>query len=150
MVVVESFDRMGRKASELLELVEAFLTDDVSVEALREGISTAGHAGRMILPFVAALSEAERVNIRERTRIGVEEAKRRGRIIGRPRVCTQDRAKLAAQMRADGRSLRQIASALKVSPTSVSRMLESIDGSRSSSQASLPLGDQKGTAERGP
>lgn len=127
VVVVEAFDRLGRRASELLDLCEEFLVAGIHVESMRDGISTAGGTARVLLPFIAALADAERNLIRERSRIGVEEARRKGKQIGRPRVVSLERARLAATLRADGRSYSEIAAALSVSPSSVKRMLRGLD-----------------------
>lgn len=121
-VVVDGLDRLARGAAELLTLCDELLRHGVAVEALAQGLNTEGH-GRLLLPFVAAIAECERQLIRERTLAGLEAARARGARPGRPRVRTAERAQAARSLRELGRSVRDIAAALGVSPTSVRRML---------------------------
>lgn len=121
-VVVDGLDRLARGAAELLTLCDELLRTGVSVEALAQGLNTAGH-GKLLLPFVAAIAECERQLIRERTLAGLEAARARGAQVGRPRVRTAERAQAAQALHDAGRSVRDIAQALGVSPTSVRRML---------------------------
>lgn len=82
--------------------------------------STSG--SRLVFHVFAAVAEFEQQLIRERTMAGLEAA-RRSRTGGRPSVMTPRRLEAARLMRQDGHSLRDIASALDVSPSTISRHL---------------------------
>ena len=91
------------------------------VEALRAVLTGAGASidttkpeGRLFFAMFAALAEFERELIRERTRAGMKAAKRRGRHVGRPRKLGPDELEIAAQLIAQDRSQRVIASTLGV------------------------------------
>jgi DNA invertase Pin-like site-specific DNA recombinase len=75
----------------------------------------------MVFGVMASLAEFERALIQERIHSGLRRAKLQGKRIGRPTV-TVDPAK-ARQMRQEGHSLRQIASALSVGKGTVDRLL---------------------------
>jgi DNA invertase Pin-like site-specific DNA recombinase len=75
-----------------------------------------------MLNLLAAFAEFERELIVERTRAGLQRARREGRIGGRPRVIV-DRAKVE-QMDADGMTMREIADDLGISAASVCRILK--------------------------
>ncbi len=54
-------------------------------QSLSESIDTTTAGGRLIFHVMGALAEFERSLIGERTRAGMQAAKRRGKSIGRPR-----------------------------------------------------------------
>jgi DNA invertase Pin-like site-specific DNA recombinase len=72
----------------------------------------------------AAVARQERVRLSERTIAGLQRAKAQGRVGGRPRTghdpCTM--VKVAA-LRDSGASIRRIARALPLSPTTVARLV---------------------------
>jgi DNA invertase Pin-like site-specific DNA recombinase len=76
-----------------------------------------------IISIAATLAKQERVKISERTIAGLERARRNGRVGGRPhRVVDRDRLR---QLRADGRSFREIATEVGVSAMTAARILRS-------------------------
>ena len=54
-------------------------------QSLSESIDTTTAGGRLIFHVMGALAEFERSLIGERTRAGMQAAKRRGKAVGRPR-----------------------------------------------------------------
>ena len=52
--------------------------------SLTEAIDTTTPAGRMMMQMVGAFAEFERAMLRERTKVGLDSARREGRIGGRP------------------------------------------------------------------
>ncbi|WP_308283532.1 hypothetical protein [Pseudonocardia nigra] len=61
--------------------------------------------------------------IAERTRAGLQAARARGRVGGRPTVMTPDRIVIAQEMRAHGKTLNEIAATLGVGRSSLVRAL---------------------------
>jgi DNA invertase Pin-like site-specific DNA recombinase len=68
----------------------------VGLKSLTESIDTSSSGGRLIFSIFGAIGEFERNLIRERTLAGLEAARLRGRIGGRPKALT-DRDLLAAK-----------------------------------------------------
>jgi DNA invertase Pin-like site-specific DNA recombinase len=83
-LVVCSLDRLGRSLSNLLEIVTNLEKSGVSFVSLREGFDTTTATGLMIFQIFGSIAEFERNLIRERTMAGLQAARARGRLGGRP------------------------------------------------------------------
>src|SRR6266566_2502481 len=57
---------------------------EAGFRSLTEAIDTTTPAGRMMIQMVGAFAEFERAMLRERTKAGLDSARREGRIGGRP------------------------------------------------------------------
>jgi DNA invertase Pin-like site-specific DNA recombinase len=75
----------------------------------------------VVVSLMATLAKQERLRISERTKAGLQRARRAGKVLGRPRV-EVDIPKLR-RMRENGLSLRQIAAKAKLSLSTVVRSL---------------------------
>lgn len=77
-----------------------------------------------VISILATIAKQERLRLSERTIAGLERARAKGRIGGRPRViCNRDEV---ARLRESGASLGQIAKQLSLSKTTVARILTSV------------------------
>jgi DNA invertase Pin-like site-specific DNA recombinase len=123
-LVVWRLDRLGRSLRHLIETVAELEEREIGFCSLSEGIDTTTPAGRMIFHIFGALAEFERSLIQERTRAGLEAARARGRIGGRPSVITDDTLTAARLMRAQQRPMHAIAAALGVSRATLYRHLD--------------------------
>ncbi len=130
VVVVWKLDRFGRSMINLIDHLRDLDALGIRFVAPTQGIDTDQRSptGRLILHILAALAEFERELIRERTRAGVAEAKRRGKHCGRPQSVF--RRDLAVDMRKKGMSLRAIAGKLGVSLMTISRVLSQKSGQK--------------------
>jgi DNA invertase Pin-like site-specific DNA recombinase len=73
-----------------LTIIERIEEKGAQFQSLTEHMDTKSPAGRMIFQIVGAFAEFERELIRERTRLGMAAAKRRGVKVGRPTAVTQE------------------------------------------------------------
>lgn len=89
-VVVESFSRLGRSTKDLIDLVTYFEEQNVKLVSLKENFDTTTPQGRLMMTVFQAFSQFERDLIVERTKEGLQSARARGRIGGRPRVNKRD------------------------------------------------------------
>lgn len=124
IVMVWKLDRFGRSVPEFVARVQQLDAAGVRFIAVTQGIDTDSRSptGKLLMHILAAIAEFERDLIRERTRAGVAEAKRRGKHCGRPRkIFRRDEA---AAMRAAGVSWRKIAAALGVPQATVRAALK--------------------------
>lgn len=125
-VMVAGLDRLGRSLRDLLLLLDELSAAGCAVISLREAVDLSTPTGRLLVHLIAALAEFERELIRERVRSGIARVKatgrtRSGRAVGRPRRAVD--AVAVARLRAEGRSWRQVAQALKVPRRTAERAL---------------------------
>jgi len=122
VIAVWRFDRFARSTQHLLSALEEFRVLGVSFVSIREQVDTATPAGKVLFTLIAAISEFERTLIVERVRAGVANAKSKGIHCGRPKVDTDIRPALA--LLEQERGLKQVASILNVSRSTLRRRLE--------------------------
>ena len=89
-VCVWKMDRLGRSLKQLIDTVELLGSRDVGIRSLTEGIDSNTPGGRVVFAVTAALAQAEREILRERTLAGLENARRLGRKGGRPRAMSPE------------------------------------------------------------
>lgn len=116
-VMVFGLDRLGRSLRDLLVLLDELTAAGCAVISLRESIDLTTPTGRLLVHLIASLAEFERELIRERVKSGIARVKatgktRSGKAVGRPRRGVNVDA--VNRLRAEGRTWRQIAQALKV------------------------------------
>lgn len=88
VVCVVRLDRFGRRMVKLIELMEAFRSQGIAFVALENNIDTTTPMGRILFSMCAAFSEMERELLRERVKAGLDFAREKGRIGGRPKALT--------------------------------------------------------------
>jgi DNA invertase Pin-like site-specific DNA recombinase len=124
VLVVWSIDRWGRSLVELLSSVEKLTERGVAfVSAKESAIDTSSAAGKLILSVLAAAAEFERNRLIERTRAGLEGARRRGARVGRPPSQSWDEGR-ATEWFSKGVSAAEIARRLGVSERTARRNLQ--------------------------
>jgi DNA invertase Pin-like site-specific DNA recombinase len=124
VVLVWALDRFTREGIFMMfTYLEKLKKQGVEFESYTEShFRTSGPFGELFLAMAAAFAKIERQRISDRTKAGMERAKRAGKHCGRPaRVFRRD---VAEEMRAKGHSLRVIAEKLGVSFTTVARALK--------------------------
>lgn len=84
IVVIESLNRLGRSSSDLISLMQYFSDRGVALQSLKEQLDFSTVQGKFIANFLALMAQFEREVIVERVREGVEAARARGRVGGRP------------------------------------------------------------------
>jgi DNA invertase Pin-like site-specific DNA recombinase len=119
-VVTVRLDRLGRSLIQLSLFAGELLRLKIALICTEQGIDTSSDnpAGVFQLQVLAAVAEFERQLISDRTKAGLRVARARGRHPGRKPFGLEVRA-AAVEMRAAGKSIRQISRALKISTGSV-------------------------------
>jgi len=120
VVLVTEMSRWGRSTIDLIETLSALQSVGVSLIAqtgMTFDLSTA--QGKMIATVMGAFAEFEKDLIRERVMSGLEEAKRKGKTLGRPSGTTTTNDKRVMELISEGRSYRWIAAELHISPNTV-------------------------------
>ena len=86
MVVVYKIDRIFRSLKNLVEMVEYFNRHQIQFKSLTEPeFDTTSSNGRFLLQIFGAVAEFERSLIGERTRLGLVNARKRKKLLGRPK-----------------------------------------------------------------
>lgn len=85
-VLVWKLDRFARSTRELLERLEEFRTLGVELLSYTENIDTTTPIGKAFFQIAAVIAEFERDLIRERIIAGMENAKAKGKRLGRPAI----------------------------------------------------------------
>lgn len=90
-VLVSEVSRLGRKTSEVLQVVEMLAEKGVSVFVQNFGIETLNFDGsrnpiaQFLFTMLAEFARLERENLRQRINSGLDEARRKGKRLGRPK-----------------------------------------------------------------
>lgn len=123
VVVVTKYDRLARSLRDLLDIVEAISGCGAGFRSLAEDIDTTTPAGRLIFHVFASIAQFERERISERTREGLDAARKRGRVGGRPPALSPAQRDEVRRMRdREYRPLAEIARLFKVSTKTVRRV----------------------------
>jgi putative DNA-invertase from lambdoid prophage Rac len=136
-VVVWKLDRFGRSALDLLTNLRQLDAAGVRFIALTQGIDIrpGGDAmSRLLLTMLSAVAEFEKDLIGERTRLGLERARRAGKRLGRPPLPTPP-AERVRRLRAKGSTWEEIAARLKCSVWAARQAVK--NGGRKPARASL-------------
>jgi DNA invertase Pin-like site-specific DNA recombinase len=127
LLTVQEVDRLGRNLLEGLLVLTDLFERGVGVKVL-DGIAAGEHTERsLVLDLALALAEDRRRDIVRKTRNGLDAARKRGNVGGRPTVVDDDKRAAILARRNRGESIRTIASGVRVSVGSVHRILAVTD-----------------------
>jgi DNA invertase Pin-like site-specific DNA recombinase len=91
---------------------------------LSRGIDTITAPGRMMMQMVGAFAEFERAILRERTKSGLDAARKQGRIGGRrPKLRPDQQDEIVSMVSAGNETAADAARLFNVHPATVSRLL---------------------------
>jgi len=100
-LVVWRLDRLGRSLRHLIDTITELHKRGVGFKSLQENIDTTTSGGKLVFHIFGALAEFEREIIRERTRAGLDSARSRGKVGGRPKALTPKQVQMLSNMAAD-------------------------------------------------
>jgi DNA invertase Pin-like site-specific DNA recombinase len=103
-LVVWRLDRLGRSLTHLIETIRQLQEREVGFRSLQEQIDTTTSGGKLVFHVFGALAEFERDLIRERTHAGLQAARARGRLFGRPKVLSSQQVKQLRSLAQDDRN----------------------------------------------
>jgi DNA invertase Pin-like site-specific DNA recombinase len=120
-VIVYSFSRFARSTSHLLSALNHFKSKDIGFISLSEKLDTNSAMGKAVFTIISAISELERELIAERVRNGLNNAKAKGKKLGRKKTRN---SKLIRELAKQNLSQRRIAELVGCSKTTVWRELK--------------------------
>lgn len=125
---VHSIDRLARNLQDLLRIIEALNTRQVTVSFHKEQLTFSGNQSdpfqQLQLQIIGAVAQFERSMIRERQKEGIAIAKAAGKYKGRKPSLSADQIEQAKQMVAEGQNKSDIARFFGVSRTTLYKALE--------------------------
>ena len=122
-LVVWKLDRLGRSVKDLVAIVCDLEQRGVHFKCLTDQIDTSTTAGRFFFHVMASLAQMERDLTAERTRAGLEAARRQGRTGGRKRKMDDSKITIAKRLLQEGITPREVARNLEVSIPTLYRWL---------------------------
>ncbi len=126
-IVVYRLDRLSRNATVAIKTLLELDEYGVGFISVTQPVLNLGHSNpfrRTMLAAFAEIAEIERDTIVARVRSGLEAAKRRGVVLGAPVKVTDDLVVKARELRAAGRSYKDISEELDVSVGSIHKALK--------------------------
>lgn len=85
-IYIHDFSRLARNTKDLLNIVENLNNKGIHLVSSKENIDTSTATGKLLLTVIAAISQFERENLRERQLEGIKIAKSKGLYKGRKPV----------------------------------------------------------------
>lgn len=120
-LVVSKLDRLSRSLLDFATLMEQARRERWQIVVLDLAIDTTQPSGQLMANVMAAFAEYERQLIGARTSAALQQKKRQGVRLGRPRTMSQFRTNGIVAARANGATLQQIADTLNDQGTPTTR-----------------------------
>lgn len=128
VLVIWRLDRLGRNLKELIELVNELEKKGCGLVSLKESIDTTTPAGRLVFHIFASLAQFERELIQERTKAGIQSARERGKVGGRPSKLTlADKTMIQALMTHQETNVKELALRFGVSRATLYRVCDELE-----------------------
>jgi len=125
VVLFWALDRFSREGViETLNYLQRLSLAGVQFKSYTEQyLDSTGMFKDAIISILATIAKQERVRLGERTKSGLAKAVAKGKLLGRPTVDT-DKLEHVRRLKATGVSNRAIATALKLSPSTIAKYLK--------------------------
>ena len=125
VLVVWKLDRLSRSLKDVLSLMEKITQAQAGFRSVTDALDSTSAGGRMMMQIVASFAEFERAMLRERTRSGLDEARKQGRLGGRRHKLRPNQQEEIVSLVHTGQKTAAAAARLfNVHPATVSRLLQ--------------------------
>jgi DNA invertase Pin-like site-specific DNA recombinase len=124
VLIVARLDRLSRSLRDVLMIMERIKAAEAGFRSLTEAIDTTTAPGRMMMQMVGVFAEFERAILRERTKAGLDAARKRGCIGGRrPKLRLVQQNEMVSMVSNGTKTAADAARLFNVHPATVSRIL---------------------------
>ncbi|NDA64206.1 MAG: hypothetical protein EBX50_19595 [Chitinophagia bacterium] len=120
LVLCWKIDRLFRSLKHLILTLQEFDELGIKFISLKDQIDLTTSSGRLLMQIIGAMGEFEAALIKERVKTGLDNAKAKGIVLGRRKVFDREQV---LDLRASGKTIRQIASELHISKSTVANAL---------------------------
>ena len=123
-VMTWSIDRLGRSLKHLMEILSDLDAKNIDLYMDQQAIDTTTPSGKLMVSVSGSFSAVERELIRERVLSGLENARRKGRIGGRPTNLTPDTKIKILELKSKGVGIQKIAKECSVGIQTIYKVLK--------------------------
>lgn len=120
---VYKMDRLSRKTSTLLKIVEELKEANIEFVSIKENIDTSTPTGILMYQLLGIFAEFELNNIKQRTREGLQKARENGVKLGKPALTEKKKQQIIDLYQLNSIPVKTIAQRLKVSESSIYKTL---------------------------
>ena len=126
VLCVYSVDRIGRRITDVISLVEELNEKGVGLVIHKNGIDTTTTYGRTLVGFFALVAQMERDFIASRIADGIAASKAKGKVFGRKKI-SNEKIDAIKELRKQGKGMNFIAKQLSVGNSQVLRICKELD-----------------------
>jgi len=131
LIVVWKLDRFGRSLKQLVVALEELSAIGIGFISFQDNLDLTTPQGRLMFHIIGAMAEFERELIRERVKAGLENAKRKGKRLGRKPIPPVDMARvIEVHQKEPGLSIRRLAGTLGMKSSTVFKTLSNFRAGR--------------------
>ncbi|HJO63152.1 MAG TPA: recombinase family protein [Desulfobacterales bacterium] len=123
VVMVWSIDRLGRSLQNLIEILNDLNSKNIDLYMDQQSIDSTTPTGKLMFSLIGAFAEFEKSTIRDRVISGLANARKKGRIGGRPTNLTDEIQAKILEMKSAGASIRKIKEECSVGTATIYKVL---------------------------
>ena len=124
VVIVAELTRLSRSTKDLFDIVEIIHNKGAEIKSLKESwLDTTTPQGKLMFTIFAGLSQFERDLIAQRTKEGLESAKKMGKTLGRPNKFNDKKETILQMYNYNDYSINDIIKTTGISKTSLYRIV---------------------------
>lgn len=125
MVATLELSRLGRSVSHMCQIVDLLKSKNIHLFIKNQNVDTSSVVGEFFFNILNAISQYEKDLITERVRSGLESARKKGRIGGRPTNLNNDTRDRILELKSKGVGIRKIAGECSVGIQTVYKVIRS-------------------------
>ena len=122
-LVITKLDRLGRTTKQLIELSQYLENENIDLQIIDMNITTKDAMGKMFFTMMSAFAELEANLLSERTKKGLDSARARGRVGGRPGISDQKKEMIKSLYNSRNYSGDEIAKMVGVSRSTIYKVI---------------------------
>ena len=126
MVMTLELSRLGRSVKNMCDIVEILKGKKIDLFVLNQNVDTSQIVGEFFFNIMNAVAQYEKDSIAERVVSGLQNARKKGRIGGRPTNLTPELEDKIIQLREKKLGLNKISAECKVSVPTIRKVLDKV------------------------